>query len=273
MRNIKNYLTQCRILLTRNDAPFRKIEILTIYLKLLVASFLSHRRPKKKNRSTTILGLIVYFESYGLLIDQFEEIFLRNQYYFKAQKASPIIIDAGSNIGVSVMYFKLLYPNSKIFAFEPDADTFQLLKKMVHTNCLTDVDLNCIALTDRNGESQLYKSDILGDLNMSLIPDLSLTSVTVKTASLSTFINEEIDFAKIDTEGSEVSIVTDLIANQKINSLNQILVEFHPSKVQIRIDDFVSLFIKNNFVLNKHPDDNIHILRFTNNILKDSTPL
>jgi FkbM family methyltransferase len=42
---------------------------------------------------------------------------------------SPYIIDAGANIGLSIIYFKKKYPNSKIVAFEPDKLIFNILKK------------------------------------------------------------------------------------------------------------------------------------------------
>lgn len=48
---------------------------------------------------------------------QFKEIFFDEIYKFKTQKNNPIIIDCGANAGISILYFKKLYPNSEIIAY------------------------------------------------------------------------------------------------------------------------------------------------------------
>jgi FkbM family methyltransferase len=42
---------------------------------------------------------------------------------------TPLIVDAGANIGASVVYFAGLFPKSKILAIEPEAKNCALLKK------------------------------------------------------------------------------------------------------------------------------------------------
>lgn len=39
----------------------------------------------------------------------------------------PIIVDAGANIGVSSLYFSMVFPQATVVAVEPDEDTFELL--------------------------------------------------------------------------------------------------------------------------------------------------
>ena len=41
------------------------------------------------------------------------------------------VIDCGANIGMSITYFKRLYPKSKIIGFEPDPKIFETLKKNI----------------------------------------------------------------------------------------------------------------------------------------------
>jgi FkbM family methyltransferase len=41
--------------------------------------------------------------------------------------ARPLIIDCGANIGVSSMYFSILYPEARVVALEPERENFELL--------------------------------------------------------------------------------------------------------------------------------------------------
>jgi FkbM family methyltransferase len=43
----------------------------------------------------------------------------------------PVIIDCGGNIGLSVLYFKYLFPNSVITVFEPSPPVFEILKENI----------------------------------------------------------------------------------------------------------------------------------------------
>lgn len=51
---------------------------------------------------------------------QYKEIFVDEYYKFKSDNESPVIYDCGSNVGTSCAYFKMIYPNSKIKAFEAE---------------------------------------------------------------------------------------------------------------------------------------------------------
>src|SRR5688572_5955997 len=53
---------------------------------------------------------------------QFKEIFVDEYYNFTSGKVSPIIVDCGANIGTSCIYFKTLFPTSRIKAFEANPD-------------------------------------------------------------------------------------------------------------------------------------------------------
>jgi hypothetical protein len=54
----------------------------------------------------------------------FEEIFAKASYLFHSDTDRPLIFDCGSNIGMSVLFFKKLYPAARITAFEPDPRTY-----------------------------------------------------------------------------------------------------------------------------------------------------
>lgn len=50
----------------------------------------------------------------------FNELFADACYSFRAQTDSPLIFDCGSNIGLSILFFKKLYPKARVIGFEPD---------------------------------------------------------------------------------------------------------------------------------------------------------
>ena len=86
-----------------------------------------------------MLGFEVEYFDLPSVIALFEEIFIGNDYFFQAASDHPLIVDAGSNIGISVLFFKWLYPASRIIAFEADDETFQLLQKNIELNNLKGV--------------------------------------------------------------------------------------------------------------------------------------
>lgn len=70
-----------------------------------------------------------------------EELFQLEMYKFKASRPNPFIIDCGANLGMSVIYFKQLYPDASIIAFEADDYIFSFLEKNVESFGYEDVEL------------------------------------------------------------------------------------------------------------------------------------
>src|SRR5436190_6322828 len=76
------------------------------------------KRGKNAVIRENFFGYKVKGYDYSALSFLFNEVFISNDYYFKSSPRQPVIIDCGANIGMSVLYFKKLYPQSKIIAFE-----------------------------------------------------------------------------------------------------------------------------------------------------------
>lgn len=189
-------------------------------------------KKKKQNQlfySEKVLGFNVLFFSYPQLINLIEEIFVYQVYQFNSTIPNPVIIDCGSNIGLSVIYFKKLYPECQILTFEPDPLTFSLLQQNVSINKLETISCYNVALSDVEGEVLLYKkASSPGSLNMSLVKsNLNDSAEIVKCKRLSDFIDRNIEMVKIDAEGSEVNIIKDLKFNNKMNLINQMVIKYH----------------------------------------------
>src|ERR1044071_4816990 len=74
--------------------------------------------PRYTQCETNLLGGITLTDSLSFVAG-YEEIFKRENYKVDFATNDPFIIDCGSNIGLSIIYFKTRYPNAKIIGFEP----------------------------------------------------------------------------------------------------------------------------------------------------------
>ncbi len=53
------------------------------------------------------------------------------EYYVPPALAPEVIVDIGSNIGASILYFHALFPRARIFGFEPHPGSFAILRQNV----------------------------------------------------------------------------------------------------------------------------------------------
>jgi FkbM family methyltransferase len=210
--------------------PTRKGTIFLTYAKVRLKYTLMARLLGRKRKEEDIFGFKVSFFNYETFLRLFREIFVRRSYYFSSNAQAPVIIDCGSNIGMAVLFFKLIYPKSKIIAFEPDSDTFQILSKNIRSNNLSDVEIFDKALSSSEGRVNFYySSSTQGSLKMSLDPNRlsNPASRMVETVKLSSYISSSVDFVKLDVEGSELAVIEDLAKNSKLDLVKEMIVEYH----------------------------------------------
>src|ERR1041384_2594292 len=91
-----------------------------------------------------------------------KDIFVRRIYHFEAQRPDPLILDCGSNIGMSILYFKQAYPKSRVIGFEPDPSIFPYLKENVERAGLPDVKLIQSAVAAQQGTLKFYSDGKYG---------------------------------------------------------------------------------------------------------------
>src|SRR5436309_12039173 len=56
---------------------------------------------------------------------------MKAEYYVPPGLKPKTIVDIGSNIGASIIYFHRQFPDARIFGFEPHPDTFRILQENV----------------------------------------------------------------------------------------------------------------------------------------------
>jgi len=138
------------------------------------------------------------------------EVFVQNVYRHEAiAKGRDVsrIVDVGSNVGYTLVYFGLRYPAAALVAFEPHPEHLELLKCNVALNNLsTRVQINAAAAGDHNGEARLSDEGA----RSALVSSEKLDAICVPVIDFFNAVGtEEIDLLKIDAEGAEYPILMD----------------------------------------------------------------
>lgn len=191
-------------------------------------------------QSTKIPPFTVWFEQSEEFHLIKREIFTQGSYYVELDSAEPVIIDAGAHIGLATLYFKKMYPKSKIWAIEPLKENFRFLQKNIEENFLEDVTTIHAALTGSGDEMTLHLDatplkwwSTAGHVAQGWNRQQQTQSRTVPAVQLSTLIQEigtTIDFLKMDIEGSELDVLKE--AQSHLGKIQQMMIEFHPIQTQ-----------------------------------------
>ena len=149
---------------------------------------------------------------------------------------------------MSVLFFKMRYPNAVIRAFEPHPEIFAVLKRNVERNAFRSVTLNNEALLDEDSVVPFYLGSLGGSLGGSIrrVGDDSAV-VEVQAGRLSDHLSslEFVDLVKIDVEGAETEIVTDLQAAGLLSRPRRFIIEYHPERIGtggVSLSDFIRTF-------------------------------
>lgn len=230
-----------------------KIKILFFWLKINTKFLIFAKLFKIKTER--FLGYKLDAFNYETIRYLFDEIFFRNEYIFDTENKKPIIFDCGANVGFATIYFKWLYPESEIYAFEPDKRTFEVLKKNILQNKLDKVYLFNVAISNRDGKIDFF-IDLKnpGSVVMSTKRERTLKDkITVDCISLSSLIKNKnipkIDLVKMDIEGSEKEVIEDLNNTNQLAKVMKLVIEYHHKIIGYKsnLSEFLKFFEKNGF--------------------------
>lgn len=201
-------------------------KILADYIKIIIRN-----RIKTYKTHEQFLGFKIHFPSRHSFFSQFVELFVERTYDFQESKNTRFIIDCGSNIGMSVLYFKWRCPQARIICFEPNPVSFMFLNKNIKDNNLKNVELFQYAIGGKDGDVNFS----VGDIENSASPGASIyrtknsntTIISVPIRRLSPFIRERVDLLKLDIEGAEGETLNELINSNAIKNVQEVWIEYH----------------------------------------------
>jgi FkbM family methyltransferase len=149
-----------------------------------------------------------------------EEIWNKESYFFESNSQSPYIIDCGSNIGISVIYFKHLFPNSEILAFEPDPELLSYLSLNLESNSFSDINIIPKAVWTSNARLPFLSDGADGGKVAN-----QTTDIFVDALSLNQFLTKRVDMLKMDIEGHELEVLHSCAEN--LHNVSNIFIEYH----------------------------------------------
>lgn len=167
---------------------------------------------------TNLLGFPVTYTHPQSIVAQFRSIFRQQEYCFTAANDEPRIIDCGANIGLAVLYWKSKFPKAHVIAFEPDPELARVLRSNLTSANVSDVTVEEKAVWVSDGSLKFIQQGAGGGR-------LGDGAITVATVRLRDFLDQDVDFLKIDIEGAEVDVLSD--CRGSLDRVKNLFVEYH----------------------------------------------
>lgn len=219
----------------------------------------SGEQPYKK-KIIKFQNYIVVTPDCNSFLHQYKNIFVDHDYYFTSNLPPTVIYDCGANIGLSCLYFKKLYPEAKIKAFEADPKLSEILDHNLLKNDIKGVEIiNKAVWTNNDGvafgtegsdEGSIYRLN-----NKITVPSIRLKDCLLK--------ENYIDMLKMDIEGAELPVIKD--CRDALSHINHIFIEYHSfTVIPQQLHEILQILTENNFryyfkQVGQHKSPEMHI--------------
>lgn len=195
--------------------PYKKFNVNWLSIK-----YLKHL-PANKIHSHKLLDHETFFYGGPEFLHGLKEIFV-DDIYDQQLPENAYIIDCGAHIGMSVIYLKSICPNARIVCFEPDQKNYELLKKNISSHQLKTIDARNEAVWNENTSLDFIQEASMGS---KIGSNHTANTVSVKAIRLKDYLNERIDFLKLDIEGAEYKVLKDIADNLQL--VSKLFIEYH----------------------------------------------
>ena len=182
----------------------------------------------------------------------FHQIFIRKELDFEIPNNPKVIVDCGANIGLSTLYLKRKYKESKIISIEPEESNFNMLS--INTRQYKDVDILQNAVWFKNTLLQLvdggeghasfktfenrsgYLKKEITNQPISLFTDLNNIQVTFENTSLVTTDRMVVSFGEITYPSKFIFhtvSISEIVRKFNLNSIDLIKLDIEGSEFEI----------------------------------------
>lgn len=167
-------------------------------------------------------------------------------------KPKDIVFDIGAHLGYFSCLAGKLASEGKVYAFDTDLKSCQLLERNAKLNSLNNIIVNHAAVSDKAGVVKIRNMDN-PDPGLMISSSSGGNTIDVKSISIDDFVAEnkiKPNFIKIDVEGAEGLALRGMLEILKLPSLS-LLVEIHVDQLKRYFDtdykDIIKLLMDNGF--------------------------
>ncbi|PHR67166.1 FkbM family methyltransferase [Alcanivorax sp.] len=209
----------------------------------------------------------IHFHSrYSPSVDAYliKEIFEKEIYRFQCAHEAPLIVDCGTNIGLGLLYFKTIYPDSRIVTFEADPLSASVARKNINFLGLTGIDLVEKAITDTTGSTDFFVfPDSLENIPVCSTFENALARRRIIVESMAAAelpcLDNGVDFMKVDIEGGESNVISSLVESGKLRKVKTFVIEYHHwVKQKYSFDEFLTVFKRHGFLMEMVDEEGAH---------------
>ena len=236
-------------------SPYREVGIGWIQEKII-----KHRQTISP-KSITISGKKVNYLRDEEIVHCLKEIFFEKAYAFETKKLNPYIIDCGSHIGMSILYYKKVFKNAIIKGFEPDKVNFEILNKNIAEWGFNDIEVLPNPVWNNDEEIIFETAGAMGG-KINKNQNTDQLSQRLKAIRLADLLVQEIDFLKIDIEGAEFEVLMD--CKDKLHFVKNLFIEFHSNfQEEHKLIEILSVLKKSGFNFYIKEANNIYPIPFS----------
>lgn len=177
-------------------------------------------------------------------LSAWDEIFVNRIYDIGVVVASPpVLVDVGANIGLAALYWKRRYGEFSYLGFEPDPVVAQCCRTNLE-NWRIKGQLLEVAVSDVEG-CMTFQSD--GADGGHLVPTNQQGENVhiVKAVRLAPLLPSRVDLLKIDVEGAEAKVLSDL--EPALGAVRNVFVEWHSCSRRAGLGAAISLLERAGF--------------------------
>lgn len=162
---------------------------------------------------------------YQLDFDLIKDTFIKQEYIVHDSDTcgTRTIFDLGSNIGATVVFFKLLWPEATVYAFEPDPRNIESLERNVAQFGESVIVVRKAVVPNRTNRITFYQARRNHWSSSTIKRDCATTELTVPAITLcdamKTYNISTIDVCKFDIEGGEFEVFSNFNDKDKISVL------------------------------------------------------
>lgn len=206
--------------------PAKHLRRLVREPKYLSYSLLATRyalTPRYQARTVTVGGRTFQVPDVPSFLSTYREIFVDEIYRIEPSAKPLRILDLGANVGVSVLYYKDLFPDARITAYEADPVIFGYLEKNVGLQGAQGVELVQAAVWHEEGVLNFQREGSDGGR-----VDSGANGATVAVPAVdirSILAQGPYDIIKMDIEGAEGEVVP--CCRGLLDQTRYVFIEYH----------------------------------------------